>query len=38
MIALNKRFGMLHGLSSLLNLGAFIGSVVYGINISARIQ
>ncbi|KAK1765690.1 hypothetical protein QBC33DRAFT_131287 [Phialemonium atrogriseum] len=38
MVALHKKFGMLHGISSLLNLSAFIGSVIYGITLSARIQ
>jgi hypothetical protein len=37
MTALNKRFSMLHGVSSLLNLGTFIGSVVYGFNLASRL-
>ncbi|KAL1873453.1 hypothetical protein VTK73DRAFT_951 [Phialemonium thermophilum] len=37
MQALNKRFGKLHGISSLLNLGAFVSSVFYGFTISSRI-
>jgi hypothetical protein len=38
MRALSKRFGMLHGISSLLNLGVFIGAVAYGFTLGARIQ
>ena len=37
MTALNKKFSMLHGISSLLNLGSFIGSVVYGVTLAARL-
>jgi len=37
MTALNKRFSVLHGVSSLLNLGTFIGSVVYGFNLASRL-
>lgn len=37
MVALNKKFGMLHGISSVLNLSAFIGSVIYGITLSSRL-
>ncbi|KAI1331260.1 hypothetical protein F5Y16DRAFT_361034 [Xylariaceae sp. FL0255] len=37
MIALNKKFGMLHGISSLLNLVTFISTVVYGVHLSSRI-
>lgn len=38
MRALSKRFGMLHGISSLLNLGCFIAAVVYGFTLGGRIQ
>jgi len=38
MLELNKRFGMLHGVSSLLNLVTFIATVVYGITLSRRLQ
>lgn len=38
MLALNKKFGMLHGISSLLNLATFIASVIYGVEVSSRIQ
>lgn len=37
MKALSKRFGILHGISSLLNLAVFIGSVTYGFTLAARI-
>ncbi|KAJ6785725.1 hypothetical protein PWT90_07099 [Aphanocladium album] len=37
MRALSKRFGMLHGISSLLNLAVFIGSVTYGFTLGARL-
>ncbi|KAK3900445.1 hypothetical protein C8A05DRAFT_35909 [Staphylotrichum tortipilum] len=37
MVALNKRFGMLHGVSSLLNLGTFIATVVYGFTLADRL-
>jgi hypothetical protein len=35
---LNKKFGKLHGVSSLLNLATFIATIVYGFTLSARIQ
>jgi len=38
MLKLNKKFGKLHGVSSLLNLTTFIASIIYGITLSARIQ
>jgi Domain of unknown function (DUF4149) len=38
MLALNKRFGMLHGISSLLNLTTFIATIVYGVTLSSRIE
>ncbi|KAG9257280.1 uncharacterized protein F5Z01DRAFT_648317 [Emericellopsis atlantica] len=38
MQALNKRFGMLHGISSLLNLGTLIAAVAYGFTLGGRIQ
>jgi len=38
MLTLNKQFGMIHGISSLLNLVNFIASVVYGFTLSARLQ
>ncbi|PHH63603.1 hypothetical protein CDD81_5695 [Ophiocordyceps australis] len=38
MRALNKKFGMLHGISSLLNLGTFVAAVAYGFTLGARIQ
>ncbi|KAL8361966.1 hypothetical protein RB601_007660 [Gaeumannomyces tritici] len=38
MLALNKRFGKLHGVSSLLNLTTFIATVVYGFTLAKLIQ
>ncbi|CAK7263860.1 hypothetical protein SEPCBS119000_000714 [Sporothrix epigloea] len=37
MLALNKKFGKLHGISTLLNLGTFIMAIVYGASLSKRI-
>jgi hypothetical protein len=37
MKALNKKFGKLHGYSSLFNLVTFVATVVYGVHLSARI-
>ncbi|KAL2128044.1 hypothetical protein VTI74DRAFT_9791 [Chaetomium olivicolor] len=37
MLALNKQFSMLHGVSSLLNLGTFIASVAYGVHLAMRL-
>ncbi|CAK7218660.1 hypothetical protein SBRCBS47491_003582 [Sporothrix bragantina] len=37
MLVLNKRFGKLHGISSLLNLVTFIMAIVYGVSLSGRI-
>lgn len=37
MKALNKKFGKLHGYSSLFNLVTFVATVVYGLHLSARI-
>lgn len=37
MRALSKRFGMLHGISSLLNLAVLIGSITYGFTLGARL-
>lgn len=36
MTALNKKFSILHGVSSLLNLGTFIGTIVYGFNLASH--
>lgn len=36
METLNKKFSMLHGVSSLLNLGTFVAAVVYGFSLAAR--
>lgn len=38
MTALNKKFGMLHGISSLLNVVNFAASVVYGFTLADRIH
>ena len=37
MLALNKKFGQLHGISSLLNLATFIMAIVYGVSLSGRL-
>ncbi|KAJ2897782.1 mitochondrial outer membrane protein [Zalerion maritima] len=37
MRALNKRFGMLHGVSSLLNLATFLAQVWYGFSLAGRL-
>lgn len=37
MLALNRKFGKLHGISSLLNLTSFIMALVYGVALSGRI-
>ncbi|KOS19438.1 putative mitochondrial outer membrane protein [Escovopsis weberi] len=38
MRALSKKFGILHGISSLLNLGTFIAALTYGFTLASRIQ
>ncbi|KUI64717.1 hypothetical protein VM1G_00751 [Cytospora mali] len=38
MAALNKKFGILHGISSLLNVVNFVASVVYGVTLAGRIH
>lgn len=38
MIALNKEFGKLHGISSLLNLTTFIATIAYGFHLGGRLQ
>ncbi|KAK1751746.1 hypothetical protein QBC47DRAFT_405761 [Echria macrotheca] len=37
MQALNSKFSMLHGVSSLLNLGSFIATVAYGVTLASRL-
>lgn len=37
MAALNKKFGMLHGISSLLNVVNFVATIVYGVTLAGRI-
>lgn len=37
MAALNKKFGMLHGISSMLNVVNFVATVVYGVTLAGRI-
>ncbi|KAM0500299.1 hypothetical protein ACHAPB_005642 [Verticillium nonalfalfae] len=38
MQALNKRFGKMHGVSSLLNLGTFIATIAYGFTLGSRLS
>ncbi|RXG47576.1 hypothetical protein VDGE_06522 [Verticillium dahliae] len=38
MQALNKRFGKMHGISSLLNLGTFIATIAYGFTLGSRLS
>jgi hypothetical protein len=35
---LNKKFGILHGVSSLLNLTTFLAAAAYAFTLGARIQ
>lgn len=37
MKALNKKFGMLHGISSLINITAFFAAVAYGFTLGGRV-
>ena len=37
MMALNKKFGKLHGMSSLLNMVGFLATIWYGVGLSARL-
>ena len=37
MVGLNKRFGKLHGVSSVLNLVGFVAAVGYGITLGGRL-
>jgi hypothetical protein len=38
MTELNKRFGKVHGMSSLLNMGALIATVAYGVYLGNRLH
>ncbi|SPO00526.1 uncharacterized protein DNG_03274 [Cephalotrichum gorgonifer] len=38
MLALNKKFGKLHGISSLLNLTTFIATIAYGFHLGSRLH
>lgn len=38
MLKLNKKFGKLHGYSSVLNLVTFVATIIYGIQLSKRIE
>ncbi|KAH8894771.1 hypothetical protein GQ53DRAFT_779668 [Thozetella sp. PMI_491] len=38
MEALNKKFGALHGISSLLNLATFVSCLVYGVKLASRLE
>ncbi|KAF4121180.1 hypothetical protein GMORB2_2142 [Geosmithia morbida] len=37
MVALNKKFGAMHGLSSLINLATFISAITYGFTLAGRL-
>jgi hypothetical protein len=37
MLALNRRFGRMHGVSSLLNLAGVVATVVYGFTLAGRL-
>lgn len=38
MVALNKKFGRIHGMSSLVNMVSFIATVYYGAVLSKRLE
>lgn len=38
MVALNKRFGRVHGLSSLINMISIVATVYYGVVLSKRLS
>ncbi|CAN8097256.1 unnamed protein product [Discula destructiva] len=38
MATLNKKFGILHGISSLLNVVHFVATIVYGVTLAGRIN
>jgi len=38
MTELNKKFGKLHGVSTLINLGAVIATLAYGVVLGGRLQ
>lgn len=38
MVALNKRFGRIHGMSSLVNMVSFIATIYYGAVLSKRLE
>jgi hypothetical protein len=38
MRVLSKKFGMLHGISSLLNLATIISAIAYGFTLGSRLQ
>jgi hypothetical protein len=38
MLALNKKFGRVHGISSLVNMISFIATVYYGVVLSKRLE
>ncbi|KHN99600.1 uncharacterized protein MAM_02453 [Metarhizium album ARSEF 1941] len=38
MRALSKKFGMLHGISSLLNLATYVSALAYGFTLGSRLQ
>lgn len=38
MLALNKKFGKMHGISAMLNLGTFISTLAYGFTLASRLS
>lgn len=38
MLALNKKFGRVHGISSLINMAAFLATIYYGVVLSKRLE
>lgn len=38
MTELNKQFGKIHGISSLANLITLLATIVYGVNLSSRLE
>lgn len=38
MAALNKKFGILHGISSTLNVVHFVAAIIYGVTLAGRIN
>lgn len=38
MVRLNKQFGTMHGVSTLVNLAGFIATLWYGVSLAARLE